>query len=357
MASIYKRDGKWRAEVNYKDGGKYKKKTKSGFKTKAEANAWASSIEIQKSNVTALSLGDTPFVDYYNDWVETHSHTGIKEGTIRGYKVAKDTVKQYFDNYSLKEITRLVYQKFINDFALTHSLGTVKHRNSQIGIVLKQAFHDGIINVDPTYNVKLTGSSSRNTSVHYLEQEDFFRLIYYLENERPDRYLFVLYTMALSGMRSGEALALTLDDIDEDAKTISISKSKSPRSPYGFTTPKTKASVRTITMPDKFFKEYHRYLAEKQPEKLLFGQTANSSNLYSKFVTVQKKLQIEPAISPHGLRHTHASYLIANGVDISYISERLGHKNVTTTQQIYLHLLKTRKDEEEAKALSLFDSL
>jgi Site-specific recombinase XerD len=357
MASIYKRDGKWRAEVNYKDGGKYKKKTKSGFKTKAEANAWASSIEVQKSNTTALSLGDTPFVDYYNDWVETHINSGIKEGTARGYRIAQETAKKYFDNYKLNEITRIVYQRFINDFASTHAVATVKLRHSQIGIVLKQAFHDGIISVDPTYNVKFTGSKSRRTSLKYLEESDFFSIVHYIEKSKPDRYLFALFTMALSGVRSGEVLALTRDDIDETAKTISITKSKTQKVPYKITTPKTKSSIRTVAMPDKFFDEYRRYIATRGDDTSLFGDKANATNLYDKFVTVQKNLGIEPRISPHGLRHTHASYLIAHGIDISYISERLGHKDVGTTQQVYLHLLKTRKDVEIAKTLTLFNNL
>ncbi|NFA02990.1 tyrosine-type recombinase/integrase [Weissella cibaria] len=357
MASIYKRDGKWRAEVNYKDGGKYKKKTKSGFKTKAEANAWASSIEVQKSNVTALSLGDTPFIDYYTDWVETHIDSGIKEATARGYRIAQETAKKYFDNYKLNEITRIVYQRFINDFASTHAVATVKLRHSQIGIVLKQAFHDGIISVDPTYNVKFTGSKSRRTSLKYLEESDFFSIVHYIEKSKPDRYLFALFTMALSGVRSGEVLALTRDDIDETAKTISITKSKTQKVPYKITTPKTKSSIRTVTMPDKFFDEYRRYIATRGDDTSLFGDKANATNLYDKFVTVQKNLGIEPRISPHGLRHTHASYLIAHGIDISYISERLGHKDVGTTQQVYLHLLKTRKDVEIAKTLTLFNNL
>lgn len=357
MASIYKRDGKWRAEVDYKDGGKYKKKTKSGFKTKAEANAWASSIEVQKSNVTALSLGDTPFIDYYTDWVETHIDSGIKEATARGYRIAQETAKKYFDNYKLNEITRIVYQRFINDFASTHAVATVKLRHSQIGIVLKQAFHDGIISVDPTYNVKFTGSKSRRTSLKYLEESDFFSIVHYIEKSKPDRYLFALFTMALSGVRSGEVLALTRDDIDETAKTISITKSKTQKVPYKITTPKTKSSIRTVTMPDKFFDEYRRYIATRGDDTSLFGDKANATNLYDKFVTVQKNLGIEPRISPHGLRHTHASYLIAHGIDISYISERLGHKDVGTTQQVYLHLLKTRKDVEIAKTLTLFNNL
>ena len=357
MASIYKRDGKWRAEVNYKDGGKYKKKTKSGFKTKAEANAWASSIEVQKSNATALSLGDTPFVDYYNDWVETHINSGIKEGTARGYRVAQEAAKKYFENYKLNEITRIVYQRFINDFATTHAVSTVKIRHAQISIVLKQAFHDGIINVDPTYNVKFTGSKSRRTSLKYLEESDFLNIIHYIEKSEPDRYLFALFTMALSGVRSGEVLALTIDDVDEAAKTISITKSKTPKAPHKITTPKTKSSVRTVTMPDIFFDEYRRYIASRDHETSLFGDKANSTNLYDKFVTVQKNLGIEPRISPHGLRHTHASYLIAHGIDISYISERLGHKDVGTTQRVYLHLLKTRKDVEIAKTLTLLNGL
>lgn len=163
--------------------------------------------------------------------------------------------------------------------------------------------------------------------------------------------------MALSGVRSGEVLALTRDDIDETAKTISITKSKTQKVPYKITTPKTKSSIRNVTMPDKFFDEYRRYIATRGDDTSLFGDKANATNLYDKFVTVQKNLGIEPRISPHGLRHTHASYLIAHGIDISYISERLGHKDVGTTQQVYLHLLKTRKDVEIAKTLTLFNNL
>ena len=67
-----------------------------------------------------------------------------------------------------------------------------------------------------------------------------------------------------------------------------------------------------------------------------------------------KELGIKP-ITLHGLRHTHASLLISKGIDVAYVSERLGHSNVTITQNTYFHLLANERQTEAQKALSLLN--
>ena len=62
-------------------------------------------------------------------------------------------------------------------------------------------------------------------------------------------------------------------------------------------------------------------------------------------------------ISFHGLRHTHASILIANGVSIQSVADRLGHADTTTTQKVYIHLLKKLKARDDQKILSVMNGL
>jgi integrase len=62
-------------------------------------------------------------------------------------------------------------------------------------------------------------------------------------------------------------------------------------------------------------------------------------------------------ITFHGLRHTHASYLISNGANISYVSKRLGHKNIAVTMEVYSHLLQDAQQSEDKKAMQLLDNI
>ncbi|MCT8400837.1 hypothetical protein D0509_03835 [Weissella cibaria] len=62
---------------------------------------------------------------------------------------------------------------------------------------------------------------------------------------------------------------------------------------------------------------------------------------------------VKKRLSP--FRHTHASFLISKGIDVAYVSERLGHSSVTITQNTYFHLLSTKRNSESDKTLALFD--
>ena len=72
---------------------------------------------------------------------------------------------------------------------------------------------------------------------------------------------------------------------------------------------------------------------------------------------MRNELGFENIVSVHGLRHSHVSYLLSKGVDINYASKRLGHSNVTITQQVYAHLLRDKQQSEEAKTLNILDKI
>ena len=85
--------------------------------------------------------------------------------------------------------------------------------------------------------------------------------------------------------------------------------------------------------------------------------TSNAVNKTLK--KIQQQLEIKPVITFHGLRHTHASVLLYKGIDIIYVSSHLGHKDISITQEIYLHILDEMKEKLKEKVsdvlLSVYD--
>lgn len=138
-----------------------------------------------------------------------------------------------------------------------------------------------------------------------------------------------------------------------DNKTVSVTKSKTNRVPYQYVEPKTHRSIREVAMPDKYFKQLERFKQTvPTPDEHIFGEKTTQSVLSYHLKVIEKQLGLKN-VSFHGLRHTHASILISKGVDIAYVSERLGHSSVVITQKTYFHLLSEKRSSEEQKTLDL----
>lgn len=194
----------------------------------------------------------------------------------------------------------------------------------------------------------------------------------------------VFFHIALySGMRKGEILALTFDDVDFKKQSITINKSVAyVNHELIIKETKTKTSNRDITVPHhviELIKELKQEKAKKQFElgtywtntKHLFttntGQLMNNTTPYQVFKKIikrhndkiitdetltntQKQTLLLPEIPLHGLRHTSATLLIAKSIDPKTVSARLGHAQTSTTLNIYAHALKSL-DETASNAL------
>ena len=165
---------------------------------------------------------------------------------------------------------------------------------------------------------------------------------------------------AKTGVRYAEALALTPSSFDWANNTVTIDKTWDYRYAKGFKKTKTPASVRTIAVDWQIvgqFKPLVENLPENEPifvgkdeqghYKRRFNSTINNY-LSSKC----QELGITD-VSFHALRHTHASVLLAEGVSIHTISARLGHSNVSVTQETYAHILDELQKKDDQKMMSV----
>lgn len=348
MASIYKRGKTWTASVSVPYQGGYKKKTRSGFKTKTEANAWSAKTEGQKYDGDINFKPSQSFSDFVDVWIRTYK-TDVSRSTLVGYDLSSKAVKKYFGDTSIDKITRQQAQTFLNEYGLSHSLASSQKLKGHLNAIMKDAVADGVITINPFERTKPHGYSSKDSSLKFLEYNDFKRIIQYLKDNHEPTHDIMLVS-ALSGARLGEVMGLTKADISNGM--IDINKSYEERLNV-LKEPKTPNSVRIVDVPI-WLTDYLVNLPDNDNERL-FNRKQSSVNRELGKVLI--RLDIDKKISFHGLRHSHASMLITKGVAVEYISERLGHKDISITQKTYLHLLQVKREKEITHTIKLLNLL
>lgn len=379
MAFFRKRGDKWEYRISYKDRqtGRQKEKTKGGFKTKKEAQI-AASEEEQKIHHFGFSENGRELVgDYIEEWLEVYKRPNVKPIT---YSLQERNVRlnilPRWSNYRLNEITRNEYQKWINELRNRYSEGTVRRIHSIFSTAMHDAVHEfRILRENPIQKIKVPPEVEKRKEVRYFTREQLDKFLSQVVPVKNAKYRHsiqykVLFTLlARTGLRIGEALALTWDDINLQNKTLTVSKTlvyPLNSAPY-LSTPKSKKSNRTIKLDDRLvalLKRHSvnqkevilRYVNYKASDKnLLFhqqdGRWLRTNVVREYFKEVCKRSDL-PILSPHALRHTHAVHLLEAGATIKYVSERLGHASIKVTADTYLHITKKIEDD----ALKLYES-
>jgi integrase len=229
--------------------------------------------------------------------------------------------------------------------------------------VLSKALKDAVANDMLVKNVATAKPAPKVVDDEMVIVRDVPDLV---EKLKTNARLHVLGMVALfSGMRLGEILALRWGRVDLDRNVIQVREAVEHTKAHGlrFKPPKSKAGRRDITMPDLLIETLRDYrkaqlelrmklgAGKLQDDALLFADlegTLPSPNSVSAVWSDFAKAIGMPEVSFHGLRHTHASQLISEGVDIVTISKRLGHAKPTITLAIYAHLF--QKDDSKAAA-------
>lgn len=216
--------------------------------------------------------------------------------------------------------------------------------------------HDLIDDVSYLDKVERFSSTSRREKIRdkFLESEDVLNLI---SSMKSDVWRAVTEFLSLSGLRFGELAALNKNDVDFEERVIRVSKTYDVNNDVT-TSAKSTTSERDVYMQDELLKVAKKINLMMLHQKMMYGY--NSTTLffadkkgkhinycaYNKYLQESSVKSIGRAITPHVLRHTHASLLMEQGVSIDTISRRLGHSDSKITREIYLHVTEKLKAKE-----------
>ncbi|MDA5386988.1 site-specific integrase [Loigolactobacillus backii] len=363
MANIIKRNKGWMARIYFRDdNGKRLSKSKSGFKTKGEAKAFAITMENELLKGNPLTNCETPFPKYFWDWYTTFKKPMISSRTKKSYEYTHNVIKKYFTNVALSAITRTTYQSFLNDYGENHAKETAHKINVHIRACVKNALYDNLIKRDFTEQTSVVYDNDRTQKIEYLNIDEMKRLVTHISSTLNYHFTskYMILLDVYTGMRLGELQGLIWSDINFNFKTVSIQRAWSELD-HDFKSTKNESSKRIIRVNDdiidclKGLKNSVNPVSDNQQVFLNQYKTVPTSNAANKTLrTALKDLGIsKPSFHFHSLRHTHVAYLLANQIDLYAISKRLGHSDIGTTSHVYSYLI----DEYKAKTDGQIDSV
>lgn len=306
------------------------------------------------------------FCDYFENWIETYKVGAITDVTLQKYYMSAKHLRNICPKLFMSDFDRVEYQKIINEYAKTHEKQTTTDFHHNIKGCLLDAFHDGLLKRDPTYRAVIKGCVSKIKKKNkFLQVDELKKLLAKLEITNEVSMDLLILLTAKTGMRYAEALGVTPKDFDFINNTLSINKTWGYKGSIGgFQKTKNESSVRTISIDWQIVAQFRQLVADMPENEPIFVEKISdghykrifNSTYNNRLHVLCEKAGVE-VISMHSLRHTHASVLLAAGVSIHSISARLGHSNVTTTQETYAHILDDLKAKDDQMMMSTLMSI
>lgn len=326
-------------------GRKYRRKA---GETIAEAIAYKTRIDAELAAGTFVAGSRTTFAEYAAHWIETHP---LKSQTRRGYRsVLRSDLLPYFGPTPLPKITHAMVREW---FAAAHVPGrrdnTLRQHVAVLKSVLKSARADGHIASLPTDALRVPRQVRHRPRV--LTFAEALRLIECTPADAPPLVAVAVFT----GLRLGEVLALTREDVDLLGRVIHVQATLSEvtgRKPRLLREPpKSDAGYRDVPIVEPLAEVLTEYIDALPPtQEYLFttstGALMNRSDVYQRVWYPTRDAAGYPRLRFHDLRHTAASLLLAfSGAKLSELKEILGHSQIAHTVDLYGQMVPGRLDD------------
>lgn len=343
--------------------GKRKYKTKSGFYTKKEAKLAADEVEKKINNPNFLDNENITFGEVYERWIANYKLT-VKESSFYTVELQhKSKILPILGNKKINQITTIECQDLINHW-YSIPLKNYKAIFNLITRIFKYAKQLKIVTDDPTSSVIIPKASRQFSNLehsrNYYTRDELKTFLEYAEKHEKYKIYVLFRLLAFSGIRKGEALALTWNDVDFKKAQITINKTIILVSKVKVTTPKTKSSNRTVFIDKKTLAILSEWRLRQKKELLQKGFNALSHNQlvfsgrnndYIIPTTISKMMNRVsegcnlPHITVHGLRHTYATLAAQSGMPVKQLQAQLGHSKVEITLDVYTSITdEQRKD-------------
>lgn len=362
---VRKRSNKW---YYYFDlgivEGKRKKVERVGGNTKKEAEkALREALNEYENSGIVFEESNISLSDYLDFWYKEYVLLNCKYNTQESYRInIEKHIKPKLGAYKLKALTPAILQNFINKkYKEEYSQSTLQVLKAILHRSLKSAVYPyKHIRENPMQYVSIpkTKTKTETNKIKTITLEEFNQTLNIFPQDSFQR--IVLLIGFYTGMRRGEIIALTWDDIDLDNKTITVKHTliKKKNGMFELSQPKTESSCRTIFTGDTLIKALKEHKLYQKKMKLKYGEFYFDSDWVctkenGQQVTIHTMdtivRQIREALNNdfhfHCLRHTHATLLLENGANIKDIQNRLGHSQLSTTMDTYSHVTDKMKNE------------
>lgn len=339
--SVYKDTNRntWYSKFQYNDWkGEQKWVTKRGFKTKREATEWETQFKLDKAG----SL-DMTFEEFANRYKEDRFPRLKPSTRANKSNIIDKHLIPYFGNMKVRDIGTKEVMMWQNEIIKYRDPKTgngfkspyLKSIHSQLSAMLNHAVKFFDLKSNPAQKVGNMGSN-KGIELNFWTKDEYMRFAE-VAMEKPEAY-YAFETLYWTGIREGELLALTLEDVDFEKSTIRINKTyQIVDGEEIIGTPKTVKSNRTIVIPDFLCEELRDYvgmLYQVKPKDRIFPRTkwflSHNLDKYGQIAGLKH-------IRVHDLRHSHVSLLIDMGYSAVAIADRVGHESVEITYR-YAHL-------------------
>jgi integrase len=363
MGSIFKDGSRWRGQTTVNG----KRKSVSG-KTKKEVEKKLAELQVkpvyERENITVQ--------EWCEYWLETRKRPILTEQSfIRLESQFRNHVYPYVGKMKMNELTPFILEEMYakvfqkkptgkNYQIKTYSHATVNGLSVQFKKCLQFAVDREVISKNPHNGVELHKLRPPKKIEAYASADQKKIVDICKKGKEANQKLF--YFLISTGMRFGEATALTWDDVDLDTGAVNITKTSVAI--HGSMTiqkhPKTKAGVRTIYLAPTVLEwlKYHRSTLDEDANyrNLVFPNMRYNIINQQNAILAWKNFCIKNGLEykgMHALRHTFATRALESGIDVKVVSSMLGHKNVITTMNIYQDVMADQK----IKAICTMDAL
>jgi len=330
-----------------------------------ECRKWLAEAQYNDEHGSIAALGNMTVDTWFEYWIKEIKESNTKENTRISYKSQYNNhIKENIGDMLLNDVKPMHCQKIFNSLSKTHRNSTIEHIRLLLHEMLESAVENELLIKNPVKKTVKCTSAKKSKPKRVLTKAEQKKFLEKMKDERYyNQYAFLLQT----GLRAGEMIGLTWDDIDFENKVLYVQRTmeyKYDLKKWVTGAPKSESGTRKIPLTEeavlilKKQKEVNKLLKVIPMDfsDLIFlspkGEPVKNSTYDEDIYRICRKTGIEK-FSMHTLRHTFATRCIEAGMKPKTLQMILGHYDIGITMNLYVHVT----DEEKVKEVESIEKM